>query len=112
MGSAVTLPELLAAMADRERVRAGFGRLFSQVDLLLTPAVPLAPPRIEDERARPALREAVLTYTAPQDLVGLPACVLANGMQLTGPPGAEARVLAAAVALSRERRELVRATRR
>jgi aspartyl-tRNA(Asn)/glutamyl-tRNA(Gln) amidotransferase subunit A len=102
MGSTVTLPELLAAHADRERVRAGFGRLFAEVDLLLTPAVPLAPPRIEDERARPALREAVLTYTAPQDLVGLPACVLANGMQLTGPPGAEARVLDVAASLARE----------
>ena len=65
--------QLLAAHADRETVRAAFARLFEHADVLLTPAVPLAPPRIEDERADPALREAVLAYTAPQDLVGLPA---------------------------------------
>ena len=101
MGSHVQLPDLLAAHSDRETVRAAFGRLFSEVDVLLTPAVPIAPPRIEDERATGALREAVVHYTVPQDLVGLPACVLPNGMQLTGPPGAEARLLAVATALSR-----------
>ena len=41
-------------------------------------------------RHRP-LREAVVPYTVPQDLVGLPAWS-PNGMQLTGPPGAEARL--------------------
>ena len=101
MGSHVTMPDLLAAHADREAVRAAFGRLFSEVDVLLTPAVPIAPPRIEDERDTGALRDAVISYTVPQDLVGLPACVLPNGMQLTGPPGAEARLLALATALAR-----------
>jgi Asp-tRNA(Asn)/Glu-tRNA(Gln) amidotransferase A subunit family amidase len=99
LGAEVTLPGLLAAHADRETVRAAFGRLFEQADVLLTPAVPLAPPRIEDERADPALRDAVLAYTAPQDLVGLPACVLPNGMQLTGPPGSEALLVAVAASL-------------
>jgi aspartyl-tRNA(Asn)/glutamyl-tRNA(Gln) amidotransferase subunit A len=99
MGAEVTLPQLLAAHVDRETIRAAFGRLFSEVDVLLTPAVPLAPPRIEDERTDPALRDAVLAYTAPQDIVGLPACVLPNGMQLTGPPGAEALLLSVAASL-------------
>ena len=99
MGAEVGLPALLAAHTDRETVRAAFARLFERADVLLTPAVPLAARRIEDERARPALRESVLAYTAPQDLVGLPACVLPNGMQLTGPPGAEALLLAAASSL-------------
>ena len=101
MGSHVTMPDLLAAQADRETVRAAFGRLFSEVDVLLTPAVPIAPPRIEDERATGALREAVVAYTVPQDLVGLPSCALPNGMQLTGPPGAEALLLSVATALGR-----------
>ncbi|HET8950517.1 MAG TPA: amidase [Solirubrobacteraceae bacterium] len=102
LGAEVTMPRLLAAHADRERLRAAFARLFVHADVLLTPAVPLAPPRIEDERARPALREAVLAYTAPQDLIGLPACVLPNGMQLTGPPGAEALLVAVAASLAKE----------
>ena len=55
----VDLPDLLAAHADRETVRAAFARLFAEADVLLTPAVPIAPPRIEDERADPALRDAV-----------------------------------------------------
>ena len=102
MGASVTMPQLLAAHADRERLRAAFARLFEAADVLLTPAVPLAPPRIEDERADPALREAVLAYTAPQDLLGLPACVLPNGMQLTGPPGAEALLVTVAASLTEE----------
>ena len=99
LGSHVTMPHLLAAHADRETVRAAFGRLFADVDVLLTPAVPIAPPRIEDERETGALREAVVGYTVPQDLIGLPACVLPSGMQLTGPPGAEALLLAVAASL-------------
>jgi aspartyl-tRNA(Asn)/glutamyl-tRNA(Gln) amidotransferase subunit A len=102
MGAEVGMPRLLGAHADRERVRAAFARLFERADVLLTPAVPLAPPRIEDERAEPALRDAVLAYTAPQDLVGLPACVLPNGMQLTGPPGAEALLVSVAASLIEE----------
>jgi len=102
LGSEVTLPRLLAAHADRERLRAAFARLFERADVLLTPAVPLAPPRIEDERADPALRDAVLAYTSPQDLLGLPACVLPNGMQLTGRPGAEALLVSLAASLAEE----------
>jgi Asp-tRNA(Asn)/Glu-tRNA(Gln) amidotransferase A subunit family amidase len=64
--------------------------------------VPIAPPPIEDERESGALREAVISYTVPQDLVGLPSCVLPNGMQLTGPPGAEALLLAVAASLAGE----------
>ena len=102
LGAGVDLPRLLAAHADRETVRAAFARLFERADVLLTPAVPLAPPRIEDERADPALRDAVLAYTAPQDLVGLPACVLPSGMQLTGPPGSEALLVSVASRLAEE----------
>jgi len=102
LGGEVDLPRLLAAHADRERLRAAFARLFEQADVLLTPAVPLDPPRIEDERARPALRDAVLAYTAPQDLLGLPACVLPSGLQLTGPPGSEALLVSVASSLAEE----------
>ena len=102
MGAQVEMPWLLAAHADRERLRAAFARLFERADVLLTPAVPLAPPRIADERDAPALREAVLAYTAPQDLIGLPACVLPNGMQLTGPPGSEALLVSVASSIAEE----------
>jgi Asp-tRNA(Asn)/Glu-tRNA(Gln) amidotransferase A subunit family amidase len=102
LGAEVDMPRLLAAHADREAVRAAFARLFAHADVLLTPAVPLAPPRIADERANPALRDAVLAYTSPQDLVGLPAYVLPGGLQLTGPPGSEALLVGVARSLAGE----------
>jgi len=102
MGAEITLAQVLDAHAVRETLRAAFGRLFATVDVLLTPAVPIAPPRIEDELADPALRDAVLPYTAPQDLLGLPAYVLPDGMQLTGPPGSESLLLSVARTLAGE----------
>jgi aspartyl-tRNA(Asn)/glutamyl-tRNA(Gln) amidotransferase subunit A len=54
------------------------------------------------------LRDVVIPFTGPQDLLGLPACAVRGGtdrhgvpvgVQLTGPGGAEARVLAAARAV-------------
>jgi len=105
----VTLDDLLDAGHAREVVRAGFGRLLGEIDVLLTPVSAVAAPRIEDDRARPALRESVLAYTAAQDLVGLPACAvpagtdalgLPIGMQLTAAPGGEPLVLRAAAALA------------
>ena len=109
MATEVTLDVLLDATLARETVRAGFVRLFGEVDILLTPVSAVAPPRIEAERARPILREAVIPYTTPQDLVGLPACAvpagtdalgLPIGMQLTAAPGGEAQVLRFAAALA------------
>ena len=53
-------------------------------------------------------RDLVMPYTTPQDLCGLPACALRAGfdadgvpvgVQFTGPPWSEARVLRAAQAL-------------
>ena len=90
----------------RERVRASFARLFAEADLLLTPiaGVPPEPLGVGSQ----AFRDGVLPYTVPQDLAGLPSCAvpvgfddlgLPVGVQLTGPPYSEGRVLAAAEAL-------------
>jgi aspartyl-tRNA(Asn)/glutamyl-tRNA(Gln) amidotransferase subunit A len=99
-GAEVTIAELLEANAVRETVRAAFTRVFDEVDVLITPAVSVAPPRIDDERATQSLRTTVAPYTVPQDFAGLPACVLPSGLQVTGPPGGEAQVLAAAARLA------------
>lgn len=109
----VTLEQYLEASADRECVRAGFARLFGSCDLLLTPVSAGPPLPIGDETVvhggeTLSFRELVMTYTTPQDLVGLPACALRAGfdssgipigMQLTGAPWREATVLRAAQAL-------------
>jgi len=108
-----TLERYLHASADRQRVRAGFSRLFRSCDVLLTPTSAGSPLRIGEESTvhcgrEVDLRELVMTYTTPQDLVGLPACAvragfdaldLPVGVQFSGPPWSEARVLRAAQGL-------------
>ena len=106
----VTLPEYLAATAEREALRVEMDALFEHVDVMLTPVSAAPAPRIADERFEHAghpvaLRDVVVPLTCPQDLLGLPACAVPGGtdrhgvpvgVQLTGPRGAEARVLGAA----------------
>jgi aspartyl-tRNA(Asn)/glutamyl-tRNA(Gln) amidotransferase subunit A len=100
----VTIRDYLRAAADRQRVRAAFARVFREVDVLLTPVGGTAPPIDE---VGEAFRDLVMPYTVPQDLTGLPACALRAGfdalglpvgVQLTGSPWSEPRVLRAAAA--------------
>ncbi len=108
----VTLESYLAASADRQRVRAAFARAFGECDLLLTPVsagspLPIGDETVEHGGREVTFRELVMSYTTPQDLVGLPACAVRAGfdalgvpvgLQLTGPPWSEALVLRAAQA--------------
>ena len=103
---AVTVEEYVEATATRERVRSSFARVFAAADLLLTPIHAL-PPELRGVGAQ-SFRDAVLPYTVPQNLAGLPSCAvpvgfdelgLPVGVQLTGPAWSEGRVLAAAIAL-------------
>ena len=109
----VTLADYLAAAAAREQLRAGFQRVFQQVDLLITPVAagspaPIGADRVSHLGEEIEFRELVMSYTVPQDLTGLPACAVRAGfdrlglptaVQLTGPPWSERRILAAAQAL-------------
>jgi aspartyl-tRNA(Asn)/glutamyl-tRNA(Gln) amidotransferase subunit A len=103
----VTLAEYADATATRERIRAGFGGIFRAADLLLTPVAGVPPESIE-QPTHQEFRDGVLPYTVAQDLAGLPSCAvpvgfdelgLPVGVQLTGPPWSERRVLDAAEAL-------------
>jgi aspartyl-tRNA(Asn)/glutamyl-tRNA(Gln) amidotransferase subunit A len=109
----VTVSDYLAASAERQRIRAGFARIFAQADLLLTPVSAGPPLPIGEEKTvhlgrEIEFRELAMSYTVPQDLTGLPACTVRAGfdelgipigVQLTGPPWSEALVLRAAQAL-------------
>jgi aspartyl-tRNA(Asn)/glutamyl-tRNA(Gln) amidotransferase subunit A len=99
----VTLDEYLDAALEREAIRARFTQAFEHADLLLTPIAAVTPEPIS--AGAQSFRDAVLPFTVPQDIAGLPAAAvpvgfddlgLPIGVQLTGPAGAEARVLAAA----------------
>jgi aspartyl-tRNA(Asn)/glutamyl-tRNA(Gln) amidotransferase subunit A len=113
LATGITLSDYLAASADRLRIRAAFARLFQDVDLLLTPVsagspLPIGEDTLVHQGQEIEFRELVMSYTVAQDLAGLPACALRAGfdslgipvgMQFTGPPWAEGRVLRAAQAL-------------
>jgi aspartyl-tRNA(Asn)/glutamyl-tRNA(Gln) amidotransferase subunit A len=108
----VTLGDYAAAIAKRERLRTAAGALFEQIDFLLTPVsagspVPIGEERLMHEGREIDFRELVMTYTVPQDLLGLPACTVRAGfddlgipigVQFTGRPRADRDVLAAAEA--------------
>jgi aspartyl-tRNA(Asn)/glutamyl-tRNA(Gln) amidotransferase subunit A len=109
----VTLAQYLAASADRQRLRAAFERLLAGCEVLVTPVSAGSPVRIGEEAivhegVALTFRELVMSYTTPQDLIGLPACALRAGfdalgvpvgVQFTAPPWQEALVLRAAAGL-------------
>lgn len=114
LASKETVSDYLAAAAERQRLRASFARVFKEVDVLLTPVsagtpVPIGEESTDHLGAEIEFRELVMSYTVPQDLVGLPACAVRAGfdelgipvgIQFTGPSWSEAWVLAAAHAFS------------
>jgi aspartyl-tRNA(Asn)/glutamyl-tRNA(Gln) amidotransferase subunit A len=70
----VPLEAYVEATATRERIRAGFARLFTSADLLLTPIHSL-PPEPRGVGAQ-SFRDGVLPFTVPQDLAGLPSAAV------------------------------------
>ena len=110
---------------DALRLRAALLRealaiTYSQVDALLTPTVPMTPPRYDEiadaTDARSWRRVALMAqYTQPASYLGLPALSvpftlsaggLPIGMQLIGAPGAEDTLFRAAAPLERHWRGL------
>ena len=109
-------PDALTQARDlREQLRRDTAALFERVDLVLLPVAVCGPPTTaQPDRAVLAqgpgrVRDGVLPWTVWANLCGLPACSvpagldddgLPVGLQVIGPPGADARVLDAAAALS------------
>jgi aspartyl-tRNA(Asn)/glutamyl-tRNA(Gln) amidotransferase subunit A len=101
----VTDAQVAAAAAERERYRERIAAL--DVDLLVTPTVPMVAPPVGIGDL--ALRERMIELTFPWNVVGAPALALPCGpaedglpasVQLIGRPGEDALVLAAGRALS------------
>jgi Asp-tRNA(Asn)/Glu-tRNA(Gln) amidotransferase A subunit family amidase len=73
-------------------VRAGFERLFDQIDILVTPVTAAGPStvdrpdRVERNGQSVPFRDVVMGYTVPQDLAGLPVCAIPAGWDDDGIP--------------------------
>jgi aspartyl-tRNA(Asn)/glutamyl-tRNA(Gln) amidotransferase subunit A len=105
-GAGITAAAALRARRELDASRHAIRRVFDDVDILLTPTVPIPPPAIADLKARPEnLRPAellMLRNTRPFNVWGIPAISvpcgftkggLPIGLQLAGPPWREDLVL-------------------
>ncbi len=97
-----------AAIAARERYREQIATLMDDVDLVVTPTIPMVAPPLGIGDL--ALRERMIELTLPWNTVGAPALAMPCGpaedrlpasIQLVGKPGDDATVLAAGRLLER-----------
>jgi aspartyl-tRNA(Asn)/glutamyl-tRNA(Gln) amidotransferase subunit A len=104
-GADVTISAYMQSRRQLEQIRHSISRMFDTVDLVVTPTSPIPPYAIADlgdtTTARPKELQ-MLHNTRPFNALGLPtisvpcgftAQGLPIGMQLSGPPAAEATVL-------------------
>lgn len=97
---AVPTADAARAAGRLRELRALAGERLAGLDLLLAPSVPILPPPIGDRGPQPGgwptPRAALLAFTAPFSVLGLPCLTLAGGLQLVGRPGGDEALLAAA----------------
>jgi aspartyl-tRNA(Asn)/glutamyl-tRNA(Gln) amidotransferase subunit A len=106
----------LQAQEKRRRITQIFEEILQEVDVVVTPTLPVAAPGIEEKeikigRLRELVRTVLLRYTTPGNLTGLPAISipcgfstnhLPIGMQIFGRRHDEATVLRVAHAFEQE----------
>jgi len=95
-GAATDLQQASDLFANMETFRARTAALFNRFDYLLYPCAPITELRAGDDHT--AARTAILRYTTPISLAGLPAVTLpfpgGAGLQLIGPLNSDAKLLA------------------
>jgi aspartyl-tRNA(Asn)/glutamyl-tRNA(Gln) amidotransferase subunit A len=100
----VTEAEYARAARRLADVRAGAAARLDGLDALLLPTVPILPPRLGAREGDfgggwTSVRAALLAFTSPWSVLGLPALTLPGGGQLVGRPDADEALLAVAVAM-------------
>jgi len=106
-GAGTTSENYAAALNERHELQVRAAGLFSEVDMLVSPTVPIVPPRLE-EVTSPPVRSPLARNTRLHNVLGVPAInlpipgtSLPVGLQIAAPFDADARLLGAAVALER-----------
>jgi aspartyl-tRNA(Asn)/glutamyl-tRNA(Gln) amidotransferase subunit A len=89
-GEKVTAAEYILRRRELDEARRNISRVFADVDLLVTPTMPMLAPAIAELRANPeALRPAelrLLRNTRPFNVWGLPAISVPCGFTQSGMP--------------------------
>ena len=115
-GADVSVRDYVSKLHELELLRRGAAEIFKDVDVIVTPTSPVPSPLVAELQADPSrLREhelVMLRNTRPFNVLGLPAisvpCAetsagLPVGLQIAGPAGKDAQVLAFARAFERAR---------
>jgi len=105
-GAEISAADYIRKKQELDTLRRCANRLFEQADVIVSPTVPIPPPTIEELQTDPSrLRPTelvMLRNTRPFNVLGLSAVSvpcgftsagLPVGLQIAGPPGAEATVL-------------------
>ncbi|PIC94829.1 Asp-tRNA(Asn)/Glu-tRNA(Gln) amidotransferase GatCAB subunit A [Sporosarcina sp. P26b] len=80
------------ALKVRKRAKKQFAEVFNQVDAILTPTVPILPPKIDgryvevDKYNEEHIRWSILKLTAPTNFTGLPSLSIPCGFSKDGMP--------------------------
>lgn len=110
LGSHIDAPTYIAARRDLAAMRRSIASLFSEVDVLITPTVPVPAPKVSDypatfEDVLALEGSSILRNTRPFNMFGIPTLTVPCGMtreglpvglQIAGPPWREQRILAVA----------------
>ena len=114
LAGSVTVAQYLQARRTQDQATASFARAFQFADVLVSPVGATAPSRIVTPDivtmfgSDVPLRNAMMPYTVPQNIAGLPSITcpigfddlgMPIGIQLTGAPWSEPLLLAIAFAL-------------
>jgi Asp-tRNA(Asn)/Glu-tRNA(Gln) amidotransferase A subunit family amidase len=116
LAQSVTVSAYLTARRQQEEIKAAFRRAFELTDVIVSPVGPTGPSLVKTPETVSVrgttmpLRTAIMTYTVPQNLAGLPSITcpvglddagMPIGIQLTSRRWNEPLLLAVAYALER-----------
>jgi aspartyl-tRNA(Asn)/glutamyl-tRNA(Gln) amidotransferase subunit A len=114
LGATVDTAAYITGRREIDRLRRAIPETFQSVDVLVSPTSPIPPPRFADWPAKlediMAQEGVILRNTRPFNMYGVPTVSIPCGMtraglpiglQISGPPWAEGRVLTVAAAFER-----------